>query len=65
MPIQISPRARKLDDAVQQALADPIADVQSSEPPARFLRTLLDGQPSMLLEGIQSWMWCRWPSKMT
>ncbi len=34
-----------------------IADVQGSEPPARFLRTLLDGQPSMLLEGIQSWMW--------
>ncbi len=34
-----------------------IADVQSSEPPARFLRTLLDDQARILLEGVQSWMW--------
>jgi signal transduction histidine kinase len=34
-----------------------IADVQSSDPPARFLRSLLEGQASMLLEGVRSWMW--------
>ena len=34
-----------------------IADVQSSDPPARFLRSLLDDQASILLEGVQSWMW--------
>ena len=34
-----------------------IADVQSSDPPSRFLRSILDGRASMLLEGIQSWMW--------
>ena len=34
-----------------------IADVQSSDPPARFLRSLLDDQASILLEGMQSWMW--------
>jgi signal transduction histidine kinase len=31
--------------------------VQSSDPPARFLRSLLDDQASILLEGVQSWMW--------
>jgi PAS domain S-box-containing protein len=34
-----------------------IADVQSTDPPARFLRSLLDDQLSMLLEGVTSWMW--------
>ncbi len=34
-----------------------IANVQSSDPPARFLRSLLDGQASILLEGVRSWMW--------
>lgn len=34
-----------------------IADVQSSDPPARFLRSLLDDQANILLEGVQSWMW--------
>jgi PAS domain S-box-containing protein len=34
-----------------------IADVQSSDPPARFLRSLLDDQASILLDGVQSWMW--------
>ena len=34
-----------------------IADVQSADPPARFLRSLLDDQASLLLEGVQSWMW--------
>lgn len=34
-----------------------IANIQSSDPPARFLRSLLDDQASILLEGVQSWMW--------
>lgn len=34
-----------------------IADVHSSEPPALFLHSLLDDQASILLEGVQSWMW--------
>ncbi len=34
-----------------------IADVQSSNLPARYLRSLLHDQPSILLEGVQSWMW--------
>jgi PAS domain S-box-containing protein len=34
-----------------------IANVQSSDPPARFLHSLLDGQASILLEGVRSWMW--------
>lgn len=34
-----------------------IADVQSSDPPARFLRALLADQAGILLEGVQSWMW--------
>jgi signal transduction histidine kinase len=34
-----------------------IANVHSADPQARFLRSLLDDQASMLLEGVQSWMW--------
>jgi PAS domain S-box-containing protein len=34
-----------------------ISDVHSSDPPARFLRSLLDEQATLLLEGVQSWMW--------
>jgi two-component system nitrate/nitrite sensor histidine kinase NarX len=34
-----------------------IADVQSSDLPARHLRSLLVDQASILLEGVQSWMW--------
>ncbi len=34
-----------------------IADVQSSDPPAQFLRSLMNEQASILLEGVQSWMW--------
>ena len=34
-----------------------ITDVHSSELPARFLHSLLDDQASILLEGVQSWMW--------
>ena len=34
-----------------------IADVRSSDLPARFLRSLLVDQASILLEGVRSWMW--------
>ena len=34
-----------------------IADVWSADPPAQFLRTLLNEQASVLLEGVRSWMW--------
>ncbi|MGB8984954.1 MAG: PAS domain S-box protein [Anaerolineales bacterium] len=34
-----------------------IADVHSDNPPARFLRGLLDDGAAALLEGMQSWMW--------
>jgi signal transduction histidine kinase len=34
-----------------------IADAWSEDPQAQFLRSLLDEQSSVLLEGMQSWMW--------
>lgn len=34
-----------------------IADVQSSDPPARHLRSLLKQQAGLLLKGVRSWMW--------
>jgi two-component system nitrate/nitrite sensor histidine kinase NarX len=34
-----------------------IADVHGADPPAQFLHFLLDDQASILLEGVQSWMW--------
>jgi PAS domain S-box-containing protein len=34
-----------------------ISDVHGSDPPARLLRSLLDEQATLLLEGVQSWMW--------
>ncbi len=34
-----------------------IADVKSSDLPASYLRSLLHDQASILLEGVQSWMW--------
>ncbi|MDI6694408.1 MAG: PAS domain S-box protein [Anaerolineales bacterium] len=34
-----------------------IADVHSADAPARFLRSLLDEQAALLLEGARSWMW--------
>ena len=58
MPFQIrlqSPEA--LTMLFNERRSTRIADVQSSDPPARFLRSLLDDQASILLEGVQSWMW--------
>jgi signal transduction histidine kinase len=34
-----------------------IANIKSNEPSALFLRSLLQGDSAILLEGIQSWMW--------
>jgi two-component system nitrate/nitrite sensor histidine kinase NarX len=34
-----------------------IADVWSDNPPAQFLRSLLVDESSLLLDGMQSWMW--------
>ncbi|MBK9925106.1 MAG: PAS domain S-box protein [Anaerolineales bacterium] len=36
---------------------DRIADVWSAEPSAQFLRSLLDDQATLLLRGVQAWMW--------
>ena len=58
MPFQIrlqSPEA--LTMLFNERRSSRIGDVQSSDPPARFLRSLLDDQASILLEGVQSWMW--------
>jgi signal transduction histidine kinase len=58
MPFQIrlqSPEA--LTMLFNERWSTRIPDVQSSDPPARFLRSLLDDQASILLEGVRSWMW--------
>lgn len=34
-----------------------ITDVQSADPPAQYLRSLLNNQATILLEDVQSWMW--------
>ncbi len=34
-----------------------IADVYSTDPAAKFLRSLLNGDAAVLLEGVQAWMW--------
>ncbi len=34
-----------------------IADVQSADPAARFLRSLLANQADILLRGVKAWMW--------
>lgn len=34
-----------------------ISDLYSDEPAAKFLRSLLKDESSILLEGVQSWMW--------
>jgi PAS domain S-box-containing protein len=34
-----------------------IADVWGDDPPAQFLRSLLEDESALLLEGMQSWMW--------
>ena len=34
-----------------------IADVWSTDPAAQFLRSLLNDQAAVLLEGVQAWMW--------
>ncbi len=36
---------------------DRIADVWSADPSAQFLRSLLDDQADLLLNGVRAWMW--------
>ena len=58
MPFQIrlkSPEALRM--LLHERRSTRIADVHSSDPPARFLRSLLKDQAGILLEGVQSWLW--------
>ncbi len=58
MPFQIRlQRPEALKMLLNERRPTRIANVQSSDPPARFLRSLLDEQAGILLEGVQSWMW--------
>jgi PAS domain S-box-containing protein len=58
MPFQIRlPSPEALTVLFHERRPTRITDVRSSDPPARFLRSLLNEQASMLLEGVQSWMW--------
>jgi PAS domain S-box-containing protein len=58
MPFQIrlkSPEA--LTMLLHERRSTRISDVQSSDPPARYLHSLLKEQASFLLKGVRSWMW--------
>jgi PAS domain S-box-containing protein len=58
MPFQIrlqSPEALTL--LLNERSSTRIADVQSADPPAQFLRRILTDQAHILLEGVRSWMW--------
>jgi PAS domain S-box-containing protein len=58
MPFQIrlqSPEALTMLFHGQRSTRIP--NVHSADPPAKFLRSLLDNQASILLDGVQSWMW--------
>ena len=58
MPFQIRLRSPEgLTMLFNERGSTRIADVQSSDPPAQFLRSLLNDQASLLLEGVHSWMW--------
>jgi PAS domain S-box-containing protein len=58
MPFQIllkSPDA--LSELYNKRRPTRISDVQSPDPASRFLRSLLDEQAALLLQGVHSWMW--------
>jgi PAS domain S-box-containing protein len=58
MPFQINlPAGESLAMLFNGQRSSRIPDVQSSDPLAHFLHSLLDDQASNLLEGVQSWMW--------
>jgi PAS domain S-box-containing protein len=58
MPFQIRlQRPEALKMLLNERQPTRIANVQSSDPPARFLRSLLDEQVGILLEDVRSWMW--------
>jgi PAS domain S-box-containing protein len=58
MPFHIHlPSAESLEMLFNGQRSSRIADVQGPDSPARFLRSILDDQASLLLEGVHSWMW--------
>jgi PAS domain S-box-containing protein len=58
MPFQVRlHRPEALTTLFNERRPTRIANVQSSDPPARFLRSLLDEQAGILLEDVRSWMW--------
>ena len=60
---QAMPFRIRLDDSENQAALlnehqpQQIADVWSAEPAAQMLRSLLNDQAAVLLEGVKAWMW--------
>ncbi len=48
---------KNMDALFNRHLPIRIADVWSDDPQAQFLRSLLDNESAVLLEGMQSWMW--------
>jgi PAS domain S-box-containing protein len=58
MPFQIRLKSpESLTALLNERRSTRIANVHSSDPPARFLRSLLKDQAGILLEGVKSWMW--------
>jgi two-component system nitrate/nitrite sensor histidine kinase NarX len=58
MPFQIRLKSpESLTVLLNERRSTRIANVHSSDPPARFLRSLLKDQAGILLEGVRSWMW--------
>lgn len=58
MPFQIRLQSPEtLAQLFNERRSTRIADVQAEGPPARFLRSILDEQATLLLEGVHSWMW--------
>ncbi len=58
MPFQIHLQSlERLTLLLNERHSTRIVDVQSSDPPAQHLRSLLVDQASILLEGVASWMW--------
>ena len=57
-PIRINLNTTENADALfNRHLPVIVADVWNDDLEAQFLRTLLDGDAAVLLEGMQSWMW--------
>ncbi len=58
MPFQIHLQSQEaLMTMFNERRSTRIADVQSSDPPAQYLRSLLKQQAGLLVKGVKSWMW--------